>query len=506
MLKIALIDLDYANEELNEPLGIESLAASLEILGKENVIVKMACLQIPGTDYRPLLSDFKPHIIGLSTKIGSLCRIGEIIAYAKGLAPERPPLVVLGGPLATLEAEALLGRFEKAICIIGEGEETWVALARFWLGTFGEEMEPKNIIEAGITNLALKLNDRVVRTRRKVIHDLGILPLPRRDFLPDIVSRRGLVRAETSRGCPWNRCSFCILEAKYAGEGWRPFEPGRVVRDLENLSDLGADLVYFTDEEFVAGGFERVYEICSLLGKAKKLGTVNPKMKFYASAGVRAILGKRKGEDTAKLLRALREAGFLGFFIGLESGSRTQLARYGKGVTVAENHSVIRAFKESGLELDLGFIMFDPKTTLEELIENLIFLNKADLLGHDSSFTKRMRVWPGTRVFERVVKDYHGNFVYEPGSEGPYLPFKDWKVESVFQAFKLWEEWQRKKINKLQGDARGLALEADRIQLKREIGRVRARGLSLLCDLVEAVQKATGPEKTPFKVDLTLTF
>ena len=67
-------------------------------------------------------------------------------------------------------------------------------------------------------------------------------------------------------------------------------------------------------------------------------------------------------------------------FVGLESGSDSQLRRYGKGQTTQGAVDALRAGSLLGLPLEFGFITFDPLLTQHELIENIIFLARTDVL------------------------------------------------------------------------------------------------------------------------------
>lgn len=69
--------------------------------------------------------------------------------------------------------------------------------------------------------------------------------------LNDVIKNDGLVRMETSRGCPWNKCSFCIMPWKFCGEKWRAFSNEKIEIEIKYLIDNGAREVLFTDEDFV---------------------------------------------------------------------------------------------------------------------------------------------------------------------------------------------------------------------------------------------------------------
>jgi hypothetical protein len=60
------------------------------------------------------------------------------------------------------------------------------------------------------------------------------------------------------------------------------------------------------------------------------------------------------------------------------------LERVNKRTTTAQGAAAVRAIRDSGIRLTVGFIMFEPDTTLEELDGNYAFLEETGLLtDHD---------------------------------------------------------------------------------------------------------------------------
>ena len=84
-------------------------------------------------------------------------------------------------------------------------------------------------------------------------------------------------------------------------------------------------------------------------------------------------------------------------FIGVESGSNGQLERFSKGQTVNDVIYALRAGSLLNLPLEFGFITFDPLLTEEELIENICFLARTDVLLSPT------RPIPEEAVYEAVL-------------------------------------------------------------------------------------------------------
>jgi hypothetical protein len=73
-------------------------------------------------------------------------------------------------------------------------------------------------------------------------------------------------------------------------------------------------------------------------------------------------------------------AGFDEILIGLESGSDDTLARLGKRTTVEQNRRALRILRSYGIEPNVGFIMFEPASSLDDVRVNLEFLKEERLL------------------------------------------------------------------------------------------------------------------------------
>ena len=258
----------------------------------------------------------------------------------------------------------------------------------------------------------------------------------------------------------------------------------------------------------IGADIRRVQTLCREFVEAKKKGILADDVRFYASTSVRSLLGGDGGRpiDPELLLSELKEAGFLGLFIGVESGSDSQLARLRKGVSSADNLIVIQALRRVGLECDIGYIMFDPAATLEELEENLSFLRAAGLWTYDSRFTKRLRVIPKTALFETLDAGGSHSPSFDPNLGEKELPFTDWRVAAVYEAFRPWESRHLAQLLRLQGKARAARNETTRAAIKTAVARQRSQDLTLLAACTTAVATAQSKlEATRVLNDVLLT-
>ena len=103
-------------------------------------------------------------------------------------------------------------------------------------------------------------------------------------------------------------------------------------------------------------------------------------------------------DKTFALLRRFAYAGLREIFIGIESGCDSQLIRYRKCSSREMNLRALARARELDVDVDIGFILFDPDMTLQELEENLDFIEQTELYQYGANFIKRLRVQPFTAL------------------------------------------------------------------------------------------------------------
>ncbi len=203
-----------------------------------------------------------------------------------------------------------------------------------------------------------------VSSRRPLIDDLDALPFPIRTQASLGI---GEVNIAGSRGC-YGGCTFCYINPFYGCGKWRPRSPESIRREIVEIIDkTGCRDFYFTDPNFFGPGErgqKRALELASLL---KPLN-----IRFGLEARVNDI-----HEETVS---ALRDAGFYSLLIGLESGNAQSLERMNKMTTVEQNERALKILRLNGIDPNVGFIMFEPDSRLDDIRCNLEFLKRNRLL------------------------------------------------------------------------------------------------------------------------------
>lgn len=357
-----------------------------------------------------------------------------------------PIMVTVGGAYPTNYPERVLEDLPTAIVVIGEGERTTLNLLGLVEAAIvgGRELDRNELRD--IPNIAYVHEGEVVITRRE-ISDLPLQNIP--TIYTEHVDETTMLRVESSRGCDYGCCSFCAVPRKYNGVRRRDYPIDRTIFEIRSLASFGR-VIAFTDEEFIGLDTRHAWDLVNRIIEEKKNGTIPYNTRFVASVSV-FMLARNDwdGGMNDELLRRMRKAGFDRLFVGIESGSATQLRRYGKGVTPEENETVLKVFKNIGIEPDIGFIMFDPLMSIEELRENILFISRNGLDRGESRLSKRMILIPGTRYaydYERLT-----------GRKAPDMPrectaeeFLDPSVRRIIEIIGTEDQW----VNVLQHSVR----------------------------------------------------
>lgn len=199
---------------------------------------------------------------------------------------------------------------------------------------------------------------------RPLIDDLAGLPVP-----DDVGSNCDYpsLNIAASRGC-FGTCSFCFIHPYYGCSRRRPRAVDCLERELATrLARRPVESIYFIDPTFIGHGsaeHERVREIGRI------------------AVRLRLPFGFETRVDTVDddLLEDLAAHGANSVFLGIESGCDAVLQRIGKGIDTAQIRRAIGIVRRCGLRLNLGFIMFEPDTTQDELAQNYAFLDELGLL------------------------------------------------------------------------------------------------------------------------------
>jgi radical SAM superfamily enzyme YgiQ (UPF0313 family) len=412
-----------------------------------------------------------PSIVGFSIKWNTQ-KIAEkiIIELRKAIKPGQV-IFVAGNIGSTFGYESLLkeSSFNQSLAVIGEGEDALVSIVNI----ASEKQDKISNLEnyrtipnvAMIQGQCLQL-DSLERVDLKKYPKIILEP-------EEIYDQEWKVHAlETSRGCPWGCCTFCSIgcqfgktpDGKKGNTEWQAFPVELMMQNIRGLVKKGVRIIDFKDSEFFGPvrktlendpfdqTMNRVENFAkSIINLKKMVEKKEPWQEFiinHISARVDTIYRDGESERNKRRIEVyqlLKKAGLAGVYLGIESGSPAQLKRYAKGCTVKENEEALKIFRKLGFEVEAGFIFFDYLASLDELKENIDFIDKTKLFRTDSRLFGSLRVQKGSS-YSGIAKK-HGLLGNENADslsfECKYL-HKD--TEEIEQIFEKWENATRKLV------------------------------------------------------------
>ncbi len=417
---------DKHGAAIGESLGPEAVAGHLQAEFQDGVRVNHYDLQLDSLKkiVAQIIKD-QPDIIGLSIKIGSLNQTDELLAELARAPFTTRPLIVLGGVVPTFATKELLERYPSVILATGEGEVASQMLV--------EAVRENRSLE-GIPGITYINPDGEIISSAAQLWPQSKLHLPARLTTQRIHQElRGMIWAEDSRGCDHN-CTFCSRRS-LRGSGFSgDMPPQRVVDDLENLNRLGIYQVSFSGDDF-GGDPERTFLI------AEEIIRRGIKMEWSVSTRADHVYERKNTPEQNVRLREIMQrcaqAGLVRVFLGLESGSQSQLKRYGKQITVEENYRAIEILRELNIDVVAGYIPIDYLMTVTELRETLEFLENTGMGLKVSNPLSILRVQAGS-PYVKLMKN--AGLLGEKTEDLVFYhaQFKDPRIELIAQLADRW--------------------------------------------------------------------
>lgn len=383
-------------------LSIDTLAGDLYgEFGKEvQIELKRAVRDVEVDQVVADLKRLRPNIVGLSIELGTLRLVERFVDRFNQLNWTKRPLLVLGNQLPTYFPERFIEDdwLKEAIICLHEGEFAMRGLVEHVRGQ-------RSLTE--IDNLVFR-DPQTGDLRRTPLCNLSLTELPHPPTVD--TAKPGITNMiQTSRGCIF-RCSYCTrwhsanasrklsahgpTEEPEASLKWRPFPLPRVFESVERFVAKGITEIEFCDDEFFGGRTEirlkRVHDFAKGMKRiAQKYGVKLSFRLFTTPSIVARNLPDHSGVQeqnhlVRNALEHLIEAGLVRVYIGLESGNIAQKRRYDRGETIEDTTLSLNVLRELGLNIDVGFIMFDPHLTVAEMLENVAYFRKNELVKHNT--------------------------------------------------------------------------------------------------------------------------
>jgi radical SAM superfamily enzyme YgiQ (UPF0313 family) len=196
-----------------------------------------------------------------------------------------------------------------------------------------------------------------------------------------------------TRGCPWNRCTFCSM---YKGMKFEIRDFDEILEDIETARDLYGDRVHTV---FIGDSNSLVAKTEMLVKVLNALLTSFPHLERVTSYARAKTLAKKPLEDLIKI----HQAGLNRLHVGLETGDRELLKGIEKGATPEEMIEAGKKAKEAGFEYSLYVLLgIGGEEKWEQHAKGT-----AEVLNHIDPHFIRVRTFipqPNSPIYEAMIK------------------------------------------------------------------------------------------------------
>ncbi len=353
----------WAGEALFAPLLFPGMRSEAEKLFRES----LAGQNQPVPDFAELVEQIKQtcsawlsalsiddyRLFGFSVSFFQLLSSLYLARLLKDKRPELP-IVFGGSSCAGAAGASLIEHFREIDYLVdGEGEEALAELCRF----IGQERGslPANVLS----------RKPVAKDEKHSGIDMNGLPFP--DYAPYFQEMHnhfpGLpfiptLPVEFSRGCWWNKCSFCNLNLQW--RDYRCKKGDKMAAEVLHLAQTHESLQFtFADNALPLKEADRFFA---------RTGEKDLDLQFFAE--IRTIVEPDR-------LQLYRRGGLQTIQVGIEALSNSLLRKMKKGTTVMDTMAMMKMAGENRIRIEGNIITEFPATTeaeIDETLESLDYL------------------------------------------------------------------------------------------------------------------------------------
>lgn len=211
----------------------------------------------------------------------------------------------------------------------------------------------------------------------------------------------------------------------------------RVLQNIRQLAQAGIIEIEFADDDFLGSlDPECLARLDALIDGMTEIGhdyTVGGRMTFRIFVRPNDVFRPHDAAWNAQMmqrLRGMKQAGLVRIYMGADSGCASQLQRYRRPATLLHTQRALEQLRSLGLGVDVGFIMFDPLMTLEELLANVMTFKQLALIKHNQWPFRPMEIYPGAPLYQ-TLKDQGLLRGENPDYGSYYCQYADARIASI---------------------------------------------------------------------------
>ena len=393
----------YYDPEIQEPLGLEYLAAS-RIKQQDKVLILDSLLSF--MDNRKLArraASFKPDIIGFSlTTAMEIDSTLEIYHEINRVIPHNQLKWLAGGNFVSTEPDSALRLLPDTFTmVINEGENALQELVEIW------------------TDNSVKKQNNMANPVRRIYtstscFDLTTPIFPVRPYAKQILEQEWAFSIQGSRGC-CGTCRFCASPGMGVKTNkWRGRPIKQIVDEIQYLNQFyGAYSFNFIDEDFlgpVSLAEERAIAFCEELKKRQ----------LTISFGIQV----RPSSLSETSIKIMTNNGLTYVFMGLESDDPDDF-KYWQRPWVENPWRYVELIRQCGAEINTGVMLFHSRSTLTGIRRFAEKLHQYHLLEYRSAINQ-LDAMPGSFFYQQAKSD---GIIPEQSIGPQQLPFKHPEAE-----------------------------------------------------------------------------
>lgn len=360
-MKIALVTCFNANWHHGRipapyiPLNLLGLSASLRGDGHEVVVIDQTLALLQGkADDGPafhdqigaLIHEHRPDVVGMTTMCNSYPQTLSLARHYRKHDPHAR--IILGGPQATVVDTQTLREFGWVDAVVrGEADYALGELLRCWeRGDAPEQV-------AGVTwrdhHGAVQRNPNA-----PLLGDMDALPYAAYDLYPLHEVNERLIPIEAGRGCPYG-CTFCSTNL-YFNRRYRIKSPERLIAEMQHMREHYGVADFDLVHDMMTVDRKWVQAFCDLL--------------IAGGHGFRWGCSARVDRVDPALLKSMSEAGCLGMFFGVETGSQRLQPIVKKRLLVEQVLPCMRTCAELNISATGSMITGFPDETVADMLDS----------------------------------------------------------------------------------------------------------------------------------------
>ena len=303
--------------------------------------------------------------------------------------------LIIGGEHVTAAYDYILKNHpEVDVCVLGEGEETFVELLNCYQNnqSIGE-----------VKGIAFRANTGEVRLtlpRNRV--KPSTLPWPNWDHVPldnyfkanqgiNSNSKKSLIMLAT-RGCP-HVCGFCTNDFMWQAK-WFARDPIDVVNEIKHYKEkYQIEHIDFVDLTILINK-EWMNQFCDLI--------ISEKLNITWAIPI----GTRTEGMDKNLLIKMKESGLTRLLYAAESGDDETLKKIEKNLVISRFNRIVKETVELGIITKINFIIGFPGQNSKQLWSSYKMLVKMAFIGVNDLITLAFVPYPGTKLYKELKLNF----------------------------------------------------------------------------------------------------